>query len=416
MVIAVNNSTRTLPYARRLRSRRTLSDIDFETLAGEREPGMLHINLPTRSELLELAQSRQPGCVSIYIATNPVPNADRLRIELKNAVAAAAEKLVECGSSRIDADRVALMVEQHTDGPEFARRQANSLALFVNREGITSFNLANAVTPTVEVSDRFYIKPLFRALTFPQSAWVLALAQNSVRLLAVSPDTPVEQVEVVGLPTDVASAAGVDSIRGRSPRGRIQGSEGQKTRMDHYARLIDDALAPELGGSGIPLILAGAEPLVGIFRQESRYPLVLDAAIDGNPEARTNEDIGAAARPLLDALYARQLAELVEGFGTRLANGTAVTDLGDVARAATAHAVELLIVDIDRTIPGTVDELTGAVDLPSETNAEDGGAGTYGVADEIVRRALLADARIVAVRGEDVPGGGVVAATVRFPV
>jgi hypothetical protein len=47
--------------------------------------------------------------------------------------------------------------------------------------------------------------------------------------------------------------------------------------------------------------------------------------------------------------------------------------------------------------------------------AEDDGS-SYGVVDEIVRRALLTGGRVLAVRGEDVPGGGPVAAILRHPL
>ena len=82
-----------------------------------------------------------------------------------------------------------------------------------------------------------------------------------------------------------------------------------------------------------------------------------------------------------------------------------------MARAATYGAVETLFVDIDQTVPGLVDEETGAVTLSDEDDAV-----TYGVVDEILRRALLSGAEIFAVRADDMPGGGAVAAGVRFMV
>ena len=42
--------------------------------------------------------------------------------------------------------------------------------------------------------------------------------------------------------------------------------------------------------------------------------------------------------------------------------------------------------------------------------------GTVGVADEIARRAWLSGARLVAVRREDVPGGGDLASILRYAV
>jgi hypothetical protein len=79
-----------------------------------------------------------------------------------------------------------------------------------------------------------------------------------------------------------------------------------------------------------------------------------------------------------------------------------------VARAATAGAVDTLLVDIDEKVPGLVDDETGAVAL-----AEDDDAASYGVVDEIARRVLLGGGRVLAVRRADLPDATPVAAILR---
>jgi hypothetical protein len=70
-----------------------------------------------------------------------------------------------------------------------------------------------------------------------------------------------------------------------------------------------------------------------------------------------------------------------------------------------------VLVDIDRVVPGSVDEASGAVTFDER---EDG--VNYGVVDEIARRAFLAGGRVLAVRADDIPGGGPVAAVLRYPI
>ena len=41
---------------------------------------------------------------------------------------------------------------------------------------------------------------------------------------------------------------------------------------------------------------------------------------------------------------------------------------------------------------------------------------TYGIVDEIARRALLTGARVLGVRQNDIPNGAPLAATLRYPV
>jgi hypothetical protein len=263
----------------------------------------------------------------------------------------------------------------------------------------------------VEVSDRMHVKPLLRSVTFAQAALVLALAQGSVRLIEITRDGPPEEIDVADLPSDLPSAVGKASISDRSATGRIQGSEGQKVRMRQYARLIDRAIRPVVAGLGVPLILAGTEPLASIYRSVNSYPGLVDAGIPGNPEAASDAELADAAREILDGLYAAELQQVRDLFETRADQGRAATDLTDVARAATFGAVDTLMADIDRTVPGFVDEESGAVTLDDSDDATN-----YGVVDELARRVLLSGGRVLALREEDIPGDSSTAAILRFPV
>ena len=248
-------------------------------------------------------------------------------------------------------------------------------------------------------------------MTFPQVALVLALAQGSVRLIEVSPDVAPTQVRVPDLPQDAASAVGRSSLADRAPVRRIQGSEGRKLRLRQYSRHIDQALRPILNGLDVPLILAAAEPLDSIFRSVNSYPYLLSTGIAGNPERTPDAELAATARAVLDEFYAEELAQKRDLFERRLAEGRALLDVGDVARAATHGAVDTVLVDIDAVVPGSIDEDRGTVTLCTTADAVD-----YGVVDEIARRAWLAGGTVLAVRADDIPGEGPVAAILRYPI
>jgi len=372
---------------------------------------LLHTDIPTRAQLDRLLASRHPASVSIYVPTDPVSANVAERIEFGNLVAEAAEQLRAAGVAK---RAVAAIEEEHGDlieDEEFWRYQARSLASFATPDGLTTFRLPNRLLSAVEVSDRFHLKPLLRKVTFPQVALVLALAQGSVRLIEVSPDVAPTQVRVPDLPQDAASAVGRSSLADRAPVRRIQGSEGRKLRLRQYSRHIDQALRPILNGLDVPLILAAAEPLDSIFRSVNSYPYLLSTGIAGNPERTPDAELAATARAVLDEFYAEELAQKRDLFERRLAEGRALLDVGDVARAATHGAVDTVLVDIDAVVPGSIDEDRGTVTLCTTADAVD-----YGVVDEIARRAWLAGGTVLAVRADDIPGEGPVAAILRYPI
>ena len=150
---------------------------------------MLHTDIPTRDDVDALAAVREHPCVSIYLSTTPLPkDADMARVELKNQLSEAVQQLRAAGTDRhlIDQDLLLLLDEVPVDlieDVDFWRLLSYSLAIFATPTSVRTFRLPNRLSTALEVSDRFYLKPLLRAVTFPQAAFVLALAQNSVRLL-----------------------------------------------------------------------------------------------------------------------------------------------------------------------------------------------------------------------------------------
>jgi hypothetical protein len=373
---------------------------------------MLYLDIPTFDEFKSLAQTRADACVSLYVPTSPLPQeSDASRIELRNLFNAARAQLNEASFDKRRLAALSELVEDVIDDDEFWRFQASSLAILATPDHIQSFRLANRLLSLVQLSDRFHLKPLLRAITFPHAGFVLALSQNGARLIEFAADSPPVQVRVDDMPRDAASAAGRSSINDRSPFGRIQGSEGKNVRLVQYARKVDAALRPVLAGQPLPLFLAVAEPLASIFRSLTNLPHVADDGIPGNSDRMTDAELVAAARPLLDQLYARELADFRALYEARLEDHRATSDLSQAAWAVTHGAIDALLVDIDAVVPGTLDESTGRITFDAN-----GDTGAYGVGDAIAMRALATGATVLGVRKEDIPNGSPLAAILRYAI
>ena len=358
----------------------------------------LHTDIPTRSQIERLLTDRTPGSVSIYFPTSRLPqDADKNRIVLKNLAASAIEQLMAVETPEPDDVHAINEAFAHLDEAEgFWELQADSLAVFVTPTNIQTYRLPNHLSAMVEVSNRFHLKPLLRTVTFPQAAYVLALSQGGVRLLEIGPSGAPEEIRLHELPDDVWDSGG---------------NKVFKSRERNYAHQIDHALRPVLSGSDLPLILASTEMMAGVFRTVNTYPHLIPTRNAGNPEATTDAELASAARGILDEVYAEQLAETRELFELRSSQGRAASDISEVARLATMGAVDTVFVDIDETVPGFIDEGTGTVTFDDTDDAVN-----YGVIDEIARRVYLASGRVLAVRRDDIPGGGSVAAILRYAI
>ncbi len=171
----------------------------------------MHTDIPTRADLEQPLAVRDPACVSIYVPTAPEDRGERDRLEFEHLSAQALEQLSAASLERDALNDVRDALDDLAADEAFWARQAHSLAVFATPSGTRTFQVANRLSPTVEVSDRFHVKPLLRSATFPQAAFVLALSQNAVRLIEVSPDAAPAEVRVPGMPSDAASAVGKSS-------------------------------------------------------------------------------------------------------------------------------------------------------------------------------------------------------------
>jgi hypothetical protein len=373
---------------------------------------MLHVDIPTLPEIRALITARAEASVSIYVSTTPhTQDVKASRIAFGNLTKEALGQLDAVG---FDKRRRALLETELAalgEDDEFWRLQAHSLAVLATPDSVRTFRLATAITDTVEVSDRFHFKPLLRAIAFPQTAFVLALSEGAARLVEVFADLPPSPIHIADLPKSAGDAVGRASVNNLTQGTRISDGQGQTVLLRQYARQVDAALRGVLSGRATPLILAATEPLAPIFRAVNSYPALLHDGISTSPDRMSNVELAEAARPLLDGQYSREIEAAKQLFQARLGQRRATTDINEAARAATNGAIEMLLVDIDCNLPGTVDDADGKVSFASVA-----GASNYDVIDEIAGRAILTGAKLLGVRQADLPDRAPLAAILRYPI
>jgi hypothetical protein len=356
---------------------------------------MIHSDIPTRPQIDQLLDARDAASVSLYLPTGrSTLESQQDRVALSNLGDLVRSKLEAAGA---DADTVTALdegIEAIVDDDDFWTRPANSLAVFLTPHSERTFRLPNQLSQSVEVSDRFHVSPLMRAVTFPQAAHVLALSKGAVRLLEIGPDGTAQEIGVSDMPRDAWD-----------PRS----NKVFKARDRSYVRQIDHAIRSVLNHSDLPLIIAATEGIDALYRTVNTYPRLVDARWPGNPEELTDAELAANVRTILDEVYAAELDDLAKLFDTRNSQGRAATDVSDVARLATMGAVDTVLIDFEAVLPGTIDETSGAV-----TFADAPSADTYGILDEIARRVHLTGGRVLAVRSDDIPQQTPVAAILRY--
>jgi hypothetical protein len=292
---------------------------------------------------------------------------------------------------------------------EFWKYQGNGLAVLATPHTMHVYRLPYAPRPLAAVADRFHLIPLLRVLVSPHEIYVLALSEKNVRLVRAFVNLPPMRVHVPELPHDAEEVARRASIRERNEKGRLQGSEGVKVLLHKFVRRVDHALRPVLAGRSTPLVLAADAPLASMFRSISSYPGLMEDVIPGNPNQKSDAQLEDAALPLLDRRYRSELDAVIARYD-ELKPRRATTDVSYSAHAATAGAIEQLLVDLDATVPGIVSDTDGSV-----TYAASDDASSYSVVDEIAHRAVSTGAQVLGARREELPERAPVVAILRYP-
>ena len=374
---------------------------------------MLHVDIPTLPEIQRLVAQRNQACVSIYLETTPqTQHIGEAEIVLANLIKEADSQLEAAGIDKRDRWAIVEQLEEVSEDEDFWKYQPNSLAIFATPDSHRSYRLPNKLQAMVQVADRFHLKPLIRSVSVEQHAFVLALAENEVRLVEVFSDMPALEVRVPNMPKDAASAVCTATVNTRShSSGRQHGSEGQKVYLRKYCRMVDAALRPVLAGRHEPLIVAAAEPLLSIYNSVNTYPEFAARAIETSPVRVSEHDLAEAARPILAERHEKAIEAFRALYQERENEGRATSDVAMAARAATFGAVDTLVVDIDDVVIGRVDEESGEVSFADHESAD-----SYGIVDEIAGRTLAMGGKVIGERRSDIPGGGSLAAVLRYKV
>jgi hypothetical protein len=391
---------------------------------------MLHIDIPTLAEFKALAQIKGETCVSLYLPTSPlVDNIRANRIAFRDLAREALVQLREAGADKRkiavfeerfdhlaglqhdvqDEDKIRKLQRAKPDPFDtFWHYQANGLAVLSTSGLMRTFRLPDAPKPLAEVADRLHLTPLIRAMTSPHDIFVLALAEESVRLIHAFANFPPVRLQIPDLPRNAEEATRRPSFHVRAPRRRLQNLEGEKVLLQKYVRKVEQAVHGVFAGLNTPLVLAAEEPLASMFRSLNTYPRLADEIIEGNPDQVTDAELEDAAIPTLDRLYSREVKAAIALYD-QLKPRRATTDVSYAAHAATAGAVEQLLVDLDAVVPGLVSDLDGSVIYSASDDAE-----TYSVVDEVARRALYTGARVLGARREELPDRAPLIAILRY--
>jgi hypothetical protein len=228
------------------------------------------------------------------------------------------------------------------------------------------------------VADSFHTKPLRQFLQATGRYQVLALSLDRVQLFEGDRNA----LDAVPLADSVPRTMGellVDvrtephatvSSHGGVGAGHVPMHHGQGSRKDaldgdaeRFFRAVDRAvLRQHSGPSGLPLMLAALPEHHHLFRQVSHNPQLMASGLMVDPQSLTPDTLRQRAWDVAAPQQRAQQAAWGEAYAVAAAKGLGSEDLSQVAHAAVAGRVAMVLIEAERLVAGRIDGSTGRID------------------------------------------------------
>ncbi len=370
------------------------------------------MDLFSRAELEKLMEEPEGTCISIFLPTHRAGRETQQDpIRFKNLLREAEERLMERGTHVWEAEELLEPARNLLRDIAFWRHQSDGMALFLSSGAFRFYRLPLGFEELVVVADHYHLKPLLPLLTGGGRFYVLALSQNEVRLLQATCYT-VKEIELQDLPQGLA-----EILKRNDPGKQLQfhtntgggwsgrpaifhGHEAEDSKVDllRYFRRIDREVGELLKGSKAPLVLAGVDYLLPIYREASTYPHLLNEGVVGNPEGLRAEELRELAWALARPHFLEARKEAAAKYEQYVGTGLTSSDLETIVSAAYFGRVDVLFVDVGSRRWGTFDPSTAEIHLHKEAEA-----GDRDLLDFAAVQTLLNKGTVYAVDAEEIP-------------
>jgi Bacterial archaeo-eukaryotic release factor family 3 len=370
--------------------------------------------------LRDLLTDEHSPCISLYQPTHrSFPQKQQDPIRYKNLLREMHASITEKYAAR-DVQSIIERFDELARDDDFWLRRTEGLAILASVNRFELFELQRSVPELAIVAGSFHVKPLLRILQSADRYQVLALNRKNVKLYEGNRDA-LDQVELTGVPSTITAALGDELTEPSQGFHSVGGSTGihhgggQKKDdvdldMERFFRVVDRGVLERYSRPArLPLILAGLPQNVAGFRAVTHNPLVLEAAIELDPDSLSLEQLRAHAWQNIEPVYLKRLAELTDSYHLNRSRGLGAEDLQTIAEAALVGRIGTLLIDAERLVPGRIDATTGKIERRAlgDPEADD-------VLDDLAETVVRMKGEAIVVPGQRMPSATGAAAIYRF--
>jgi hypothetical protein len=386
---------------------------------------LIQLDQLSDNELKTLIDIDKCTCISLIM---PVQQETDKRVEnytrLKNLIKAAQVDLTLLDFHRSDCERLLAPAEDLIVGGRFLATECPGLAIYLAQDFSRAYHIPYVPEELVSVGPHFLIKPLME-LRLNEYFYVLALSKKGIRLLWAN-QYSVERIDLGDIPQSLAEALRWDdpekelqwhSQTGVEGDGRaaifhghgVGTKEMHKKDLLRYFQLLDRDVGKRLTDEDAPLVLAGVDYLLPIYREANSYRQLIDEGIEGGHQQLSDAEIQRKAWKLVRPHFRSRREEAVSSYYRQSGKALASAELTAVLPAAFQGRVKTLFVAIDEERWGEYYPESGQLDLHFQSQP-----GDTELLNLATIHTVLNNGEVYASPREDVPEAAPLAAILRF--
>lgn len=383
----------------------------------EELPGVLTKNIFTG-----LATYTADCCVSAFLGTQPAGSALREGYDLisfKNLLQNLEKKLKEKNIQPAKIDKMLLPGYQLLKDEKFWEQQSPGLGIFMADGFFKYIRMPLPAEEDVVIETSFYVTPLIPIMLSREYFYLLVVSKKQCKLFRGDAFN-MEYIPVEGLPNGIGEEIGDTGVEttfrtngnmGANFHGQGGGNNNDdKVYIANYLESVDDVIWKQvLHDETAPLVLAGVEYLLPIYKSVCDYNNVWEEGIRGSHEYDDTTTLYNKAKEIIEPYFQQRVRKALEMYGNQSATALTSSILDDVIPATYYSRVSHLFVQKGEHVWGKFDEMENKV-----TYSDEHDKGAQDLIDNAVVKTLMSGGDVFLLEKDKMPAESALAAIFRY--
>lgn len=378
----------------------------------------------TKDIFIELANYENPPCISILLPTHRAGKEINEQVDqtaFKSSLQQTEKILKERGTEQTIIKKILTPAYDLLRDEKLWYSLSDGLAIYMADGFFKYLKLRAPLIQHVRVNNSFYVSPLVPFMVRPEYFYVLDLHKKLPRFYRADA-LGIEHLQIEEMPSGVDDVVHLEEkddeklfrTGGGTPGANYHGIGGGRTEDKEnialYFEEIDDTIwKSHLNKENVPLLLAGQEFLIPIYRSVSDYSNIWPEALTGNHQYQNDKELYEEAMQVMKPHFEMPLKRALENYGNKSATQLTSTVAGFIIPATWFGRVDCLFVKKGTRLWGVFNEQENKLNF-----MKDESDGAEDLIDKAVVKTIQNGGEVYFMEPDQMPESAELAAILRY--